>query len=350
MQCSNNLKQIGLGLLNHEDIHHAFPSQSRQYGAASNGTPSFFTPLLPFIEQGAVYDKFISEHAANGNFPYGIHQISATDHPDSFATAKISSFLCPSDGESYQKLNPAPGMLNYRVCVGDLATGRDQGNGMQRGIAGGTLGMARSNVTLAMITDGTSNTLGFSEHCIGTNTASPRSGVAYQVSGVFGSITIDTLDGTSTKSDWLIRPDLCLTAVQNGQIKETNRMGYLLRPSSAPLFPISCHGASWAEGSAIYMLFATCLPPNSPSCSANTVKDRPAEARGLFPPTSNHVGGVNCSYVDGSIHFISETINCGDTTAPGSNPTGYKSYLIGPSPYGIFGALGTLQGGETSSL
>jgi prepilin-type processing-associated H-X9-DG protein len=70
----------------------------------------------------------------------------------------------------------------------------------------------------------------------------------------------------------------------------------------------------------------------------------------LFPPTSNHTGGVNCTFVDGSVHFISETINCGDTTAPGSNPTGYKSYMIGPSVYGVFGALGTPQGGEPASL
>jgi hypothetical protein len=54
--------------------------------------------------------------------------------------------------------------------------------------------------------------------------------------------------------------------------------------------------------------------------------------------------------VDGSVHFISETINCGDTTAPGSDPTGYKNYMTGKSVYGVFGALGTPQGGETSSF
>jgi prepilin-type processing-associated H-X9-DG protein len=206
--------------------------------------------------------------------------------------------------------------------------------------------------TLAMITDGTSNTLGFSEHCIGSfDTANVRTGIAYQVSGVFGSITIDAPTGANqSKTDWLIRPDLCRAVVQNGQIPEAKRMRPLMRPTAAPLFALDVHGSDWAEGGSLYQTFSTCLPPNSPSCSAGTVVDRAVEARGFYPPTSFHSGGVNTSFVDGSVRFLSETIDCGDTTAPGSNPAGYKSYLMGASPYGTFGALGTLRGGEAKSL
>jgi hypothetical protein len=344
MQCSNNLKQIGLGLLNYEDSYQSFPPQCGP--TATQYQPSFFMSLLPYIEQTAIYDKYKSQPSIN------ISTVTAS--MDVYHKASIPSFLCPSDGFGYQKPEHAVGMLNYRVCIGDYAPTMDTGAGMLRGIAGGISGTANSATSLAVITDGTSNTLGLSEHCISENMANPRQGVAFQVSGVFGSITITTLDGTATKSDWILRPDLCLTAVQGNEIKTANRMERQMRPSSAPLFQAGSHGATWTDGRSVFTVFSTCLPPNSVSCSAQTNSgdniQRPHQARGLFPPTSNHVGGVNCSFVDGSIHFISETIHCGDTTAPGSNTTGYKSYMIGPSVYGVFGALGTPQSGETSSF
>jgi prepilin-type processing-associated H-X9-DG protein len=302
--------------------------------------------LLPYIEQTAVYDNYKSQPIR------GCWEVTVS--MDAYHKTSIPTFLCPSDGAGYQKPEHAVGMLNYRVCIGDYAPGSNPGNGMLRGISGGDSGTSNSATSLAIITDGTSNTLGLSEHCISGNMANPRQGVAFLVSGVFGSITITTIDGTVTKSDWLLRPDLCLTAVQGNEIKAANRMELSMRPTGAPLFQTGSHGATWTDGRSIFTVFSTCLPPNSVSCSAqNNSGDnnqRPHQARGLFPPTSLHTGGVNCSFVDGSIHFISETINCGDTTAPGSNPTGYKSYMIEKSAYGIFGALGTPQSSETSSF
>ncbi len=54
---------------------------------------------------------------------------------------------------------------------------------------------------------------------------------------------------------------------------------------------------------------------------------------------SYHPGGVNVVMADGSIHFISETIDTGDLTAP--QPISGQ-----PSPYGVWGALGSRDGGE----
>ena len=53
------------------------------------------------------------------------------------------------------------------------------------------------------------------------------------------------------------------------------------------------------------------------------------------------MGGVNALFADGSVHFISETIDAGNQGAP--EVTG------GASPYGVCGALGTINGGEVSS-
>jgi hypothetical protein len=48
---------------------------------------------------------------------------------------------------------------------------------------------------------------------------------------------------------------------------------------------------------------------------------------------------VNAVMGDGSVRFISDTINVGNLNATGTA-------LSGPSPYGVFGAMGTRNGGE----
>jgi hypothetical protein len=62
----------------------------------------------------------------------------------------------------------------------------------------------------------------------------------------------------------------------------------------------------------------------------------------FFPPVSNHPGGVNAGLMDGVVRFISDTINCGDQNAAAAK--------WGPSPFGVWGAMGTPDGGETVSF
>ena len=52
-QCSNNLKQLGLGFHNYHDTYKSFP-----YGGRSQGWGiSFWVGILPYVEQGAVFDR-----------------------------------------------------------------------------------------------------------------------------------------------------------------------------------------------------------------------------------------------------------------------------------------------------
>ncbi len=78
-------------------------------------------------------------------------------------------------------------------------------------------------------------------------------------------------------------------------------------------------------------------------------RDRRANgADGLFPPQSRHPSGVLASLADGSVRFISDSINTGDLTLPEANGqpvTRYKN-----SPYGVWGALGSINGGETNNI
>ena len=55
--------------------------------------------------------------------------------------------------------------------------------------------------------------------------------------------------------------------------------------------------------------------------------------------SSSHTGGVNVVFLDGSVRFVSETVNAGD---PSISAVG----LSGPSPFGVWGAMGTISGGE----
>ena len=56
MQCSNNLKQIGLGLLNYENAAGAFPTGADYSPMGSIGF-SWIVRILPYIEQGNIYDQ-----------------------------------------------------------------------------------------------------------------------------------------------------------------------------------------------------------------------------------------------------------------------------------------------------
>ncbi len=62
MQCSNNLKQLGLANLNYESTHKKFPIgflDVRQTGnPLKDGGWSWATALLPYIEQSAIYNRF----------------------------------------------------------------------------------------------------------------------------------------------------------------------------------------------------------------------------------------------------------------------------------------------------
>ncbi len=88
-----------------------------------------------------------------------------------------------------------------------------------------------------------------------------------------------------------------------------------------------------------YSGFNTILPPNFPSFEYGWEVQN---GWGAFAPSSNHSGGVNAVRVDGSVTFISDTIDTNGSTA--------TCVTSGKSPFGVWGALGSKNGGETTSL
>jgi len=100
----------------------------------------------------------------------------------------------------------------------------------------------------------------------------------------------------------------------------------------------STAGTAWNVGFCGYTTFNTILPPNGPSCNGTAWPDGPA----IEPPTSYHPGGVTVLMCDGSVTFVSETIDTGQLDR--------NSVASGPSPYGVWGALGSKDGGEVVAL
>ena len=96
--------------------------------------------------------------------------------------------------------------------------------------------------------------------------------------------------------------------------------------------PENRRGYRWADGGPLYSGFSTTLPPNNEVCLGAD-----HSSGGHAPASSRHPGGVHVLMADSAVKFVSESIEAGDDTAPvvtSSNPGR-------PSPYGLWGALGT---------
>ena len=98
MQCSNNMKQIGLALHNYHDIYKAFPSTYCGVSDPVNGGWSYNTfrgsekvRLLPFIEQQSVYDAI--------NFGYNTDDQRFPNNTLIRETV-VAGFRCPSSGDA----------------------------------------------------------------------------------------------------------------------------------------------------------------------------------------------------------------------------------------------------------
>lgn len=182
-QCSNNLKQIGLALHNYYSAHKAFPAAGRGYGMC-NGTPAKneiknsngLVSILPFLEQQAVYDRF-NHSQAYANFDtlhpdYGVNTgtrvgDAGTNGNAAAAGLVLDVFLCPSDntGPKTRTLagshyGPAPGFTgaatNYDFITSasnDFRNCNDYNTNTNQRMFG-----EESATTIAQVTDGLTNT------------------------------------------------------------------------------------------------------------------------------------------------------------------------------------------------
>lgn len=156
MQCSNNLKQIGLANHNYENSHGVFPISMGWYGNGMNGK-GWIVAVLPHLEQQALFDQFEPRFGGAMNAGSGILD------PDCLDALKtpLQVIRCPSDALSaktatnqYQTTPNESALTNYKGVEGTNIACRNGPN--CEGIFYYSTYLEPR--TIASIRDGTSNT------------------------------------------------------------------------------------------------------------------------------------------------------------------------------------------------
>lgn len=291
MQCSNNMKQLGLGIHNFHDTYGYVPA-----GGAADQTPfgthptgsgwgsSWMVFMLPFIEQNVLFDRMDLSGGSGWSGSVATNTAAAKN-------VTLEAYLCPSSpldefcaspnsngpimAASYAAISGAvngliPGYTESRINTPGSATGCCSG-----GIAsGGGVMIPSGKLGLEAITDGTSNT------------------------AVIGEISdaLITADGTkrdyrnAVRHGWMIgwRSANAPPKVGNGGDLRTFNQVTIRYPINQKKRP----GTGWPD-----------WPGN---CGSDGICDN---ASTNMPLVSAHPGGVMTLLADGSVRFLPETMS-----------------------------------------
>ncbi len=280
LQCTNNLKQIGLGLHGYVAVQGCFPGVNlitghsfgdHHYYSAHNHSP--LARCLPYLEQRALYDSinFIGP-AADGLSLWVNRTVMLT---------KVDGFLCPTD------LRPPVegfGRANYSFGLG--ATPWFDANDAWPESWDGPFTVHRVNYP-AGFRDGLSNTLGVSERTQGDWTA----------------------DRFARQGDYLLTHEL-----NRPPPTADAAIGHCAGLDPATTYQESRGGESWFLSGLHFTNYNHCAPPNAPfpDCTTGRLSGDHVGARttyqGSFAARSRHNGGVNAMMMDGSVRFVRDGV------------------------------------------
>lgn len=317
-QCSNNLKQIALASLNYESAMKKLPALGHDgngggapgIGANAGRSYSWVISVLPYIEQGPAYDAIMAQARPGGAGLPDPWSTATSTFNDSVWKKDIPALQCPSDTPPTDRTE-SPSLLNYKACVGDDYYQNhfrpDQSNTDSRGV------FQRNRYSkISVVLDGTSNTIFFGE-------------------AITGGEADDVLGGVAlTMQSW--NPAACQARRSPTNPKK------ITTPVRAAFRPTG--GRAW-DGRPYYCGFATIVAPNGPTCHWGGTDGN--EHMGTL--SSRHTGGGQVSLVDGSVRFISQSIDVGNQTVDDIQAPGSRL-----SPYGVWGAMGSAGGRETVSF
>ena len=280
MQCSNNLKQIGLALHNYEGTYGVFP------GPTGSSSYSPQARLLPFIEQANLQDLIDYQQPLLTGPAWAARLNPLLQRA---AGTPVATFLCPSDG--LQPLSPttmangAPAVwagANYMISIGSGTSTHYDDRFPTDGIA-----WENSACRFADLLDGTSNTVAFSETIRG--------------------------DGTVLATPPAVRrPRRHMAAVSGMGVNPPPTPGFtmgggtIINPDPAALMSSiaswrGVRGETWIRAVGYATFGNGYLPPNS------QFPDFHAHGKGWWGARSLHPGGANFCFADGSVRLLRDT-------------------------------------------
>jgi len=333
MQCTNKVKQLTLTVHSFHDVHDRFPAASFDQISHSMGIvrSGLFPLLLSFLEQQALYDAMMVSLNIDAPLDTDERHWDILARPS--GNVMLDSLLCPSDSagrarfirgssgqaNTFYTIDPRiPGssrfgsstadvyhsFSNYRACRGDLV-GSDFGYSRHYREGEGLVTTAvRWNMprswartynhvgSFRIVTSGLSNSIAFSE------------GLIHRDRGGRGGTYKDAM-AWNTPAFYDDAPQNCLNVKgAGGLFRDANQEN----SANATWATWGARGNNswlgrgiWHDTPGQYAFYAL-LPPNSPNCGAGS------QYSGLISVASNHNGGVNVSFLDGSVRFVNNSI------------------------------------------
>jgi prepilin-type processing-associated H-X9-DG protein/prepilin-type N-terminal cleavage/methylation domain-containing protein len=260
--CKTHLRQLALAVQSYETTHQSFPAGATAGPSGTHGI-SWFVEMLPYIEQDALYDKYDKSSPNSGHLLFHIKNRQAVDN------VKIDSFRCPSS-----TLEPTSQIGSGSVTV-----------------------MMPSFVGIA----GASNSPGALEHRV-SPCCHPRGGGELSASGV---LVPNNRIRVSQIVDGLSRTLL----VGEASAALVGLEGRLYRVDGG--YPLGW--TTGTRGRGIPPDFTPSLPAYNITSIRYSANEECFDLAGIYfdhgannPLTSEHPGGVNVAFADGSVHFIEE--------------------------------------------
>ena len=357
--CNNHLKQMTLTLHNFHDVHNRFPASyydpmANTFNQDNRYWCGLFPLLLPFFEQQNLYEMLMEADTPGFNRNNN----------------RLEALLCPSD--SMRRADRS--FSNYRASRGDMPGNDFRIDPADKGHK--QMNMPRSWArafdyvgSIGTVTSGLSNSIAFSEGLIGSD--SREGGRTYKNNVAFGNgLASQYYDVPITcrsvrAAQGFFQEGITSVAGDGNTVNGFALGGWLGRDI-------------WNNRPRQYAFYAL-LPPNSPSCAraVGVYEDLgDGEFAWHFDPmsvvssgvegyehvlvsaSSNHPGGVNVSLLDGSVRFISDSIetkNLNYTVAHnGPNPPDFPAHTADDGgerfDYGVWAELGAVNSRHTISL
>ncbi len=368
VSCSNNLKQIGLGIHNYHSTYKQLPTHKT--GTGLNGAYGWYFPndngnceelsfivgTLPFIEQQSLWEQISHPldtaqqggsmvYPAMGPTPF--HQRDSND-PDRYTPwfAEIPTLRCPSDPGAGP---PSYGRTNYAACLGDSTFYCSAGGttyDLKRDVAKELSARAslrgpfaaRHVMQFRDILDGLATTILVAEIATNLGDRDTRTDPRLYV-----------FLGTNSYG-----PNVCKNEID----PERPRFWSMTAKLLTSVHVVHARGYRWADGNPCFTGMNTMLPPNAPTCLTTASYTHAYNLPGVLPPSSHHPGGCHVLMADGAVTFVTDSIEAGDGNRAevrlhGRRTVATDGYSNCPgsiSPYGVWGALGTRASHEAINI